>query len=140
MNLRKVSNELLKYFGRSADNALLPKMLRIASEASYAVIVSSGDDDDDDGVLRFIGENEVKIPLLRKTLSILKSAVSHNLMASFKENMNLQVLSRQVVFRNELATLATQQLQDYLTDKFNSFSREENLDHLIEFFNYLKKV
>ena len=66
MNLRKVSNELLKYFGRSADNALLPKMLRIASEASYAVIVSSGDDDDDDGVLRFIGENEVKIPLLRK--------------------------------------------------------------------------
>ena len=113
MNLRKVSNELLKYFGRSADNALLPKMLRIASEASYAVIVSSGDDDDDDdGVLRFIGENEVKIPLLRKTLSILKSAASHNLMASLKENMNLQVLSRQVVFRNELATLATQQLQD----------------------------
>jgi hypothetical protein len=44
------------------------------------------------------------------------------------------------VFRNELATLATQQLQDYLTDKFNSFSREKNLDHLIELFNYLKEI
>jgi hypothetical protein len=43
------------------------------------------------------------------------------------------------VFRNELATLATQQLQDYLTDKFNSFSREENLDHLTELFNYFSK-
>jgi uncharacterized protein YjiS (DUF1127 family) len=87
-----------------------------------------------------LGKNEVKIPLLRKTLSILKPAASHNLVANLRENMNLQVLSRQVVFRNELATLATQQLQDYLTDKFNSFSREENLDHLIELFNYLKEI
>ncbi|MSO14598.1 hypothetical protein [Rickettsiales endosymbiont of Trichoplax sp. H2] len=143
LNLRKVSNSLLEYFGDSSEyTSSFPQMLRIALEAGYAVVISAGDRE-----LRFIGENEViisqEILEFRKALGILRNTQNENpegFIKKFENNAKLIKLARQEELKRQLESFDLEGLQNYFIGKFITFSGGKQLGEVREFFNDLEEI